>query len=373
MSNMYCIRILNMKKYVAKIKEEKNTSVNIVIFSVILSTIINIVSSSLCDLWNISPIIHIVLGVITIIILIVVSLLYKISKLNSTTKFNGMFIIDETNKNHLIKIPDYKINNNMCDYLESAFVENKAIQSNWENGNFQMIETPPYNDKQKTHAKCNDSVNLLLELIEYSILENFSTFISDYFNSLNLLSKIEEWPKESVPDIFFSNRFLKLFSEEMNNRSMFVDVHQTNAIIEHGERIIASYKNGAMYRRFDLYLPKGTKIYKNNNSITIDTKLFVVTIEYLYDGFSTVIGNDFYRYYIGKEHKFNYSEYEFNINVHVKYKWTSIFKIFDWKYYNWLDEYIFRLQHYCDKKTFIKDIGWNYNKTLIKVLKNIRE
>lgn len=363
-----------MKKSVEKFREEKHEYFNIVVFSVVLSTVINIISGALCDIYNIHPLVYIVCGSIITFFLIIFSLLYRIHKLNLSIEYKGMFIIDKQNKNRLIKIPNYKINNDMVNYLESSFIENKAMKKIWEEGNLQKINFCQSDKNGTIYAKCDESINLFLELVEYSLLENFSIFISDYFNLLHLHSKVELWSKESVPDILLTNRFLKLFSEDMNNRSAFFEDTEdsNNSTIECEGTVVTSYKNGALYRRFDLYLPKGTTIHKNNNnSITIDTKLFTLTIKYLYGGFSTVVDNEFIKYYIGREGKMSYHPYQFNININVKYKLVSIFKIYDWKYYNWLDEYIISLKHYCDKETFLNDICWNNNKTFIKVLEKM--
>lgn len=63
-----------------------------------------------------------------------------------------------------------------------------------------------------------------------------------------------------------------------------------------------------------------------------------------------------------------FSEYEFNIEIDVQYKLNSIFKITDWKYYNWLNDYIERLKHYWNVDIFYMDINWEYNKTIIRIL-----
>ena len=92
-----------------------------------------------------------------------------------------------------------------------------------------------------------------------------------------------------------------------------------------------------------------------------------MTIKVLFGGFNTVIENSFYKYYIQKKNK-AFSEYQFNIEIGVNYKLKSIFRIMDWKYYNWLDEYIERLEHYCSMDTFYKYINWEQNKTIIRIL-----
>lgn len=362
-----------MKKYITHLKNEKKETFNIVFFSILLSTIINIISSAFLDAVKIKPIISVVVGMVITIILILGLVLYRTINLNGTVRFESAFIIDPNNKNEIISIPDYKISERMNDYLASAFIENKAVERIWNEGNFQSSFFTDANGKMTKTKKPDDSIALLIELIEYVILENFSTFVSDYFNRLHIKSKmVIEFSKETIPDILLSNRFLKLFSEEMKNRNAFVEDKYYNEDRE-GDVVYAVF-NGATFRKFYLSMPKGTTIYRNNsNSISIDTKLFVLEIGYHFDGFSTVIENEFFEYYVGKDNIFNYDPYEFSITVKVKYKWSSVFKVTDWKYYNWLDEYLNELQHFCDKETFFEDIEWKSNKTMIQIVKNIRK
>lgn len=364
-----------MKKHLENYKIRRKETFNIVIFSVLLSTIINIVTNSFCELFNINHLGCIIVGCIAILVLIMTSRIYEIYKLNEKIEYKGVFIIDSQNKNQIVKIPNYEINNDMCNYIESAFAENLAMKKIWETGNFRGFVMDSVDKDGNIFVKCDDTVNLLIELLEYSILHKLSVFVTDYFNLLHLQSKVIKWSKDSIPDVLFSNRFLKLFSEEMNNRNAFIEREEENEDSHtKGETVMAIGKNGALYSKFDLCLPKGARIQKNEkNSITIDTSLFVLTIEYLYGGFSTVLPNGFYEYYLGKQWDMNYRSYQFNINVSVRYKLTSVCKIFDWKYYNWLDKFIDTLEHYCNKQTFLTDIGWKENQTIIRLFENKRE
>ena len=56
-------------------------------------------------------------------------------------------------------------------------------------------------------------------------------------------------------------------------------------------------------------------------------------------------------------------------SLNVKYKISSLLKLWDWKYYNWLDEYLVKLANYCDIDTFYKNIGWEKSKTILRILK----
>ncbi|WP_419022324.1 hypothetical protein [Holdemanella sp.] len=352
-------------KYINEIKKQKENTINIVLYSVILGVIINIISNALGLILDIKPWIYLVSGIGVSVLLIGLTLIYNIVKLNQTIKYNGAFIVDEKNDNDFITIPNYKISEDMDDYLKSAFCENEAIKNIWQQGNFKTFDFIGVDKDKNLIAKTNESTNMLIELIEYCLLENLSTFIDDYFNLRHMNENVIKLDQNSVPDILLNNRFMKLFSENPRNRSAFVNDSKTK---DYEHIVVMTGKNGAVYRRFDLNLPKGSKVYRSNkNTIIIDTKLFTLTIKVLFGGFNTVIENNFYKYYIQKKNK-AFSEYQFNIEIGVNYKLKSIFRIMDWKYYNWLDEYIERLEHYCSMDTFYKDINWEQNKTIIRIL-----
>lgn len=352
-------------KYINEIKKQKENTINIVLYSVILGVIINIISNALGLILDIKPWIYLVSGIGVSVLLIGLTLIYNIVKLNQTIKYNGAFIVDEKNDNDFITIPNYKISEDMDDYLKSAFCENEAIKNIWQQVNFKTFDFIGVDKDKNLIAKTNESTNMLIELIEYCLLENLSTFIDDYFNLRHMNENVIKLDQNSVPDILLNNRFMKLFSENPRNRSAFVNDSKTK---DYEHIVVMTGKNGAVYRRFDLNLPKGSKVYRSNkNTIIIDTKLFTLTIKVLFGGFNTVIENNFYKYYIQKKNK-AFSEYQFNIEIGVNYKLKSIFRIMDWKYYNWLDEYIERLEHYCSMDTFYKDINWEQNKTIIRIL-----
>lgn len=116
-------------KYINEIKKQKENTINIVLYSVILGVIINIISNALGLILDIKPWIYLVSGIGVSVLLIGLTLIYNIVKLNQTIKYNGAFIVDEKNDNDFITIPNYKISEDMDDYLKSAFCENEAIKN----------------------------------------------------------------------------------------------------------------------------------------------------------------------------------------------------------------------------------------------------
>lgn len=361
-----------MKDTISKLKAQRHEMNNIIILSVILGILINMISGIISNIFEIESWINLIVLLFFCIVILIIMQFVKIQKLNTNIRFDCAFIVDEKNSNEIIDIPNYEISNDMYQYLKQASSENEVFKYIWGKEKFNIKRTVYTGKDGALMAEGSDNVNLLIELLEYCILEDFSTFIESYFNARHLLPKVITLSREDIPDILQQNRFLKLFSEPPENRSSFCKLYSNgiHKVDETGVKTIVTMygENGEVFRRLDLSVPKGTKVYRENrNTIVIDTKLFVLKIKPLFGCFTTVIESDFYKYYIHKESNNNFHDWKFNIDIEVNYKTLSAFKVWDWKYYNWLDDYINRLENYCDINAFYDNIGWKKAKTIIRV------
>lgn len=366
-----------MKKTIEEYKNQKNELGSIIFYSVILGISVNIISGILSDLFKISIWKNLIIWVAISIVIILTSQIIKLHKLKSKIKFNCLFITDASQKNEMISIPNYEISEDMERYFEAACSENQAFRTIWENAGL---------DKSKgikNLGKTSESKELLIELVEYCILERFSIFISDYYNMRNITKKTISYSGNDIPDVLLKNRFLKLFSEDPKNRAAFCGETQAgiymiddreNESEDEGTVVYLTGSNGAIYRRFELNIPKGSVVFReNNNTIVVDTKLFTLKYKVVFDGFNTVVEYDFYKYYLHKKPNIICQNWKYNIEVDVKYKYSSLLKVWNWKYYNWLDEYLVKLLNYCDIDTFYKNIGWEKSKTFLRILKSHKQ
>lgn len=82
-----------------------------------------------------------------------------------------------------------------------------------------------------------------------------------------------------------------------------------------------------------------------------------------------MVEKDFYKYYLHETEYQGFHDWKYMVEFNVKYKISSLLKLWDWKYYNWLDEYLVKLANYCDVDTFYKNIGWEESKTILRILK----
>lgn len=361
-----------MKKTVKEFRNQRIELRRILAYSVIMGISINIISGSLGNMFNLPVWLSLTLWIGIALAIIVISQIIELHRLNSSIKFECHFITNESEKNSLVAIPGYKIVEDMERFFKAAFSENPAYRAIWEESGLDKLKG------RHVMTMPNDSKKLISEMIEYCVLQHFSTFIGDYYNTRRITEKTVEYSGEDIPNVLLKNRFLKLFSEEPKNRASFcndptVGVHMVDEddteSKDKGTLVYMIGSNGAIYQRFNLAIPKGSNVYrKDDNTIEIDTKLFTLKYKFVFVGMSAFVEQDFYNYYLHMPIDSILHGWLFYIEIDVKYKVAALIKIWDWKYYNWLDEYLERISGYCDINQFYKNIYWNEAKTLIQIL-----
>lgn len=207
-----------MKKTIEEFKNQKTELNSIIVYSIVLGISVNIISGILSEIFDIQLWLSLIIWVSISLGVIVVSQIIKLRRLKTNIKFDCLFIADESQKNKLIGIPNYKISMDMKKYFEAAFLENPAYKKIWEDSGLDKL------DDKRTSEMATESKKLLVEMLEYCILEHFSMFIGDYYNIRNINKKTVSYSGTDIPDVLLKNRFLKLFSEEPKNRAVFVTI-----------------------------------------------------------------------------------------------------------------------------------------------------
>ena len=128
-----------------------------------------------------------------------------------------------------------------------------------------------------------------------------------------------------------------------------------------------------MYSRFDLILPKDSKVIRTSkNELLIDTPVLSMAIEIIHDGFSTVLKSGFHRCYLGiTDAMRDYRDYAFAIKVTVKFKIRSLFSKEKEIYYAWVDSFLDSLASYASKEQFFETINWDATYSLLRCVRNI--
>lgn len=294
-------------------------------------------------------------------------LLSSIKKLNKEIKLDGFIIYDPENKS-LVPVRRYEVVEDMIRYLSAAFSENKAMKTLWESSiisDFKIVGGEP---GKKAITNTTESGSLFIELLEYCMIEKLSTHLCDYFNDSEM-KNVHEISKKEIPDILLENRFLRLFSEEMNNREVFSE--QTSKPHDKGKIVAAYHSSGAIYQKFDLILPNGSKVTrKNKNFIEIETDMFTLSLGTLFRGFNSVLPLSFEKRYIGLSDPRRMTTYEINVEISIHFKPLAIVSSRKWMYYAWADKFIERIDRYLSKDYYFNKINWSTVQTLLECQKN---
>lgn len=140
------------------------------------------------------------------------------------------------------------------------------------------------------------------------------------------------------------------------------------------------FDSGEIYNKMQLIFPKNTKIKrKDNNNLQIDTKKYLISIEFDFDSTGVIIDDEFEKYYLNIQNYFDeniglrYYEYGFCVKINVKYKLSTYFSKNKWKYYLWIENFIEDLQKYISMDTFMDEINWKSVRTILQCYNNIKK
>ena len=106
----------------AVLKNQKSELNSIIVYSIILGISVNIISGILSEIFDIPLWLNLIIWVGISFGVIVILQIIKLHKLKTKIKFDCLFIADESQKNKLIGIPNYKISTDMKKYFEFGIV-----------------------------------------------------------------------------------------------------------------------------------------------------------------------------------------------------------------------------------------------------------
>ncbi|HII4482060.1 hypothetical protein WHY42_11755 [Clostridium perfringens] len=351
----------------------KSNLIETIIIALVLAFGVSIIVSSITLIEGYSIKIGIAIGILLCIAALVYLVLRNSSKLKIEKCYKG-FIYYNNSKKKIVEVPRYDFSYSVSNNLESVFQENIALEKMWNKDS--LDECIKFDEKLKrcTLRKTKSST-LLIESIEYYILDNLSTHLTDYFNKDEFNeTDLKIFKRNELPEVLLSNRVLEIFSKPMDERACFVDVHKESNE-EHG-KTICLFKNGFMFKEFDLVLPKGSKVIRNEKGqIQISTKRFKMNIDIIFDGTSYVPPSGFEEYYmnINNPIKSGFKSYNVKINITVKFNYLYLFTIRKWKYYSWIDSFINELDEKISSDSYFERIRWENTLTIIECMNRLNK
>jgi hypothetical protein len=280
-------------------------------------------------------------------------------------------------------VKSYEFAKDLTRILSAVKAENRSIFSEWENSPLvatkgsekedskneepkaeKTEEKPTYISIKKLTGEAAEitvpsSAKLLNEAISFLMLESLSTHLSTYFNDWDEDEYITEYTRDHIPGVLLKNRVLNLLSTPIEQRDVFLDVFPDGVDSKEGEVVSLWGSDGSMYSRFDLILPKGSKIEHDEiGHIKIYTPRLTLEILNRYPGTSTPVSSNFIENYIGRGHR-EIQCRKVLITVKCKIKPMSLLSSAGWRYYHWLDSYRSRARHEMHFDQFQEDINWS--------------
>lgn len=356
-------------------ENEKEVGFTTVFISIIAAVGINIFVAGLASTdANISRS-FVIIGMFIILISLAAYCHRRWKLLKRTTGLNGFFVYNAKTKK-IINIPRYGIVERMWIEMESINHHNPELSTIWKNS-----EIGVYENTSKTEIKIeyieSESDKIIRELLEYFVLEELSLQL---ISLCNLDEKeIKKLERDDVPDLLKSNRILNWLSMEKGDDEKYREFLLKHDMLNKREVKLSKEELAELmevtpmepYSRFEMFLPKDGIIRKRGDCIIIEHPSFCISIEIVFTGSSALLPKNFKQWYLGiEEQDGNFREYQYGINIDVRFKWWTMFLNKNKKYYRWIDRFILRMDDIISEDSFFQNIGWETASTVFMCIEN---
>lgn len=338
--------------------------VETILVAIIIAVGVNVFSSG--SIFGYGGLVPIIFGLLSIVI--GVSLIFKRSLPNINRKylFTGVFTTENVD-NEIIDIPRYELANRMKKSFEGLFVENKVYKSSWKEPRQRSVFVYNKKDEFKNLPFFNRTI---IECMEYVVLEILSLHLSAYFGEVDFSNedKLTVLERSDIPTVLLTNKFLELFSRPMEEREAFqaekredeglYTIKRSTGRDDEGTIVSAYSKSGAIFHRFELVLPKSTKIYRqNNNTICIKNRRFEIIMNPMFHGFQTNSRTMFPRMYLNRDlRKIDLSKID--LELKIKFSYLTLLTGRGWEYMRWIESFVEKMENAFSFDKFIENIGW---------------
>lgn len=350
-----------MNDSIENIKRSKQMVLEIVITTVVVSIGINFVVLGISNELNINNnLLLILFGCILIAISLFIVAFQKFKQSNRNQVIEAALVYDNENR-EIIDIDGYDFSYDVCKYLKAALSEDKNIEAMWVNDRLGINQIFNEIDPDKTIISVSRSGALLNQLLEYIVLKKLSTLTTDYFNNSEYKKgKIRKVQRDEINDFVASNVFVNLFSKPPYERVAFDNKNfESNIVYSIG-------KNGAIYDKFELYVPLKCKFSKEKpNTIIFKHKYFKLEIIPAFTGLGTVLPHDFENRYMQIKDFSKISCYKIMIGIDLRFSLFA-FLMNKSQYYGWIDKFINELMDYASIDRFFDKIRWDIVRSIIK-------
>lgn len=350
----------NNKLPVSNLSLSRSKFAELIIVAIFLGFGISLTSSSVTLIEGFNPMIGIYIGSTICFISVIYISLKVFTRRTEEYSLKGFFILNE-HQNKIVKIKGYRLSEELRDYFESAFLEDKDLEYIWNNDSLKLED-----ELKKPEPRAMD---IIREALEYFLLDKLSSHLTSYFKYSSEKNKnISVLERDDIPSILLNNRFLELFSKSIKDRAAFDEVKDE---VNEKEWYVLDVAGGS-YRKFSLVLPRKSKVSRTDTGkIEIKTHKFNISMEVDFDGCNDILPDGFGEHYLSIHGFQDYLAnvvYKVEFKFCIKFKIISLFSSLGWKDYNWIDSFLDLMDKYASKEVFFDKIKWETVTTLIKCL-----
>src|SRR5205085_5777227 len=216
----------------------------------------------------------------------------------------------------IVAVPGYTYGFDVAKYIEALFVENPAFRRLWEDQPLDKIW-----DRADDASTGWHSIELIEQATEYWVMNELSLRLSEHFESAQVgeENKLRRFARSDIPDVLLENRFLRLFSEPIEERPGFTE----RLGIRRGDTLVSAFGEGGMYYdRFELVLPKGSQVTRvGPATIRVATGRFVFTFAVDFSGYGANLPSGFEELYLN-DHEVD--AYSVTLRTQTKLTWRGL-------------------------------------------------
>ncbi|OPG98841.1 hypothetical protein B2I21_11005 [Chryseobacterium mucoviscidosis] len=378
----------NRKNYLNEMLNDRGNVIRFISITILLSFGLNVIAGSITLTSGFNAQTGFWLGgaVLLLVLCYLIRIVFK-----SLRKFITIdsFIIHDKNENSLLDIDRYKFSRKINEYLVSAISEDKDIKAIWDREPIGCYHTVD----DWIHGRISKSKIVIEELVEYFIIEELSAHLTDYFNDDKYNEKkLQKIGRNEVPEVLFQNRFLNLFSKPMEERASFeinknkveeppkeYIVNGKKVVLKVGETVSAYGKDGARFNRFDLVLPRNSKVKRiDKNTIRLITDRFDIDIFVRFEEENYYPPDGFIEHYLcpgidRTDSFFRHEGYKINIELRIKFKILKFLVNGKWEFFYWLDSYLDKINKDMSADLYFERINWESTYTILETIKKNKD
>jgi hypothetical protein len=322
---------------------------------------INLIANQIPIFFKIDPLFSIIFGIALILLTFLYFIRQIILRRHRHQKYKAFVIFNER-ENKIVNVPHYDFSYDQVSYLNAAFAENENLRKFWDS--HPMDDFPSCDDKSVNNQKI---IKLFNELTEYLVLRQMCFKLEAYFHNPDFReTEFKTYERDDIPEILSKNRFLEIMSLPPSERHLFD--YRDESDESFGKIYYCNGKNGAIFDRFELILPKNCILKKpKDNIIVIESDKMTISIMCDFKGIGTNLPFDFEELFLKMDFSF-LSAFQIQIILDADMKNISLFSKNGLEYYRWLDSFLEDLDEYLTQDTYFEKINWNTARTIIHCL-----